>query len=144
MKSFLIFAAGLLFACGVHGSSAFLKRTDVLSDLAARWKISGTKEHVVPNLRFRRSACVVRIQKCCYRYLTCGRHCKKNLCTQVPECTLRRNRRCVRFRTLKVCKARCYHKMCPRYECAPLETKANSFYKIPKPFKNVRANEDTH
>lgn len=113
-------------------------------DFAGRWKISGHKEVIVPMLKFQREKCYRRAQECCYRYYTCGRHCKKNLCTQVPECSLYERGRCARYRTIKVCKARCYHKMCPRYECAPLTTSATSDYVPPKPYKSTESDKDDY
>lgn len=134
---FLLFA-GHFLTCALCASTLF---GDI--EFSAKWKISGHSEHVVPVLTFRRENCYRRTQNCCYRYYSCGKHCKKNLCTQVPECSLYQKGECKRFRTIKVCKARCYHKMCPRYECAPLTTMATSFYQVPKPYKSVEsANDD--
>ena len=113
-------------------------------DLSAKWSVAGYTEHTVPQLTFKEENCYRKSQNCCYKYHECGKHCKNNICTYVSECSIYQNGQCKQHRTHKVCKATCYHKMCPKYYCAPLDTHTTGAYKIPEPHKEVEASADNY
>ncbi len=57
--------------------------------------------------------CCTRSQTCCYKYFVCGELCKKVTCVDEKICVLKKDHRCLKHITVRVCEIRCYAKYCP-------------------------------
>lgn len=96
--------------------------------LALSIALVSAREDLVPNLAFKRSNCYRRMQVCCYRYEVKAKFCKQNLCTRVTYCARRKKKYCSRYRAIRTCKVRCFHRMRPKYECTPNQLKKEPGY----------------
>ncbi len=78
--------------------------------------------------------CYTRSQTCCYKYIVCGELCKKVACVDKKICVLKKNHRCLKYITVRVCEIRCYAKYCPKLHCSPFRIRKHPLYKAPKQY----------
>lgn len=92
----------------------------------------------VSSLTFVPARCYRRSQVCCYKYKPCGEVCKPFDCRTIRRCKVRApiTKLCLRFKKVRVCKQRCYTKLCLRHVCSKLraERRSSKFVVPTKPF----------